>query len=117
GGNHHHHFSHCIICLCTQNPTIFSCLRSCFADFLTTPTPPLIVSMLGWANNKLLLAPSRLCRLSALAVVRNRHSVGVIGVPFWKGQPKPGTDRAPDKLRQFGLLDLLQLIQPNVIDF
>lgn len=46
-----------------------------------------------------------------------RYSVGVVGVPFWKGQRKPGTDRAPDSLRAFNLLNKLKLVQSNVVDF
>lgn len=32
------------------------------------------------------------------------NSVGIVGVPFSKGQRKPGTDEGPDVLRDGGLL-------------
>ena len=52
----------------------------------------------------------------------NRHvsslpSIGVIGVPYWNGQRKPGVELAPDALRGYGLLHKLNVINPNVVDF
>ncbi|XP_032431240.1 arginase-1 [Xiphophorus hellerii] len=37
-----------------------------------------------------------------------QHSVGIIGAPFSKGQPKDGVECAPNKLRAAGLLERLQ---------
>ncbi|KAH9404803.1 Amino-acid acetyltransferase, mitochondrial [Tyrophagus putrescentiae] len=44
------------------------------------------------------------------------RSVAVLGAPFWNGQPKSGTELAPDALRANGLLNKLTAIQSNVID-
>lgn len=44
--------------------------------------------------------------------------IAVLGVPTWAGQPKPGTELAPDSLRHHGLMNKLNLIRPGrVFDF
>jgi len=45
------------------------------------------------------------------------YSIGVIVSPFWAVQTHLGTEAAPDALRGAGLLNKLQLIQPNLVDF
>ncbi|XP_035257486.1 arginase-1 isoform X1 [Anguilla anguilla] len=39
---------------------------------------------------------------------RNHHSVGIIGAPFWKGQPKDGVEKGPDLIRSTGLVEKLK---------
>lgn len=59
------------------------------------------------------LASARQCSSGA-----NRDlKIGVVGVPFWTGQSKMGTELAPDHLRAFGLMRKLNDISRNVIDY
>ncbi|XP_049941277.1 arginase, hepatic [Schistocerca serialis cubense] len=44
------------------------------------------------------------------------QKVSVIGVPFNKGQPKPGVSKGPQKLRDAGLIGALQSVNLNVQD-
>lgn len=37
-----------------------------------------------------------------------KSKLGIIGVPFCKGQPKGGVELAPDLLREKGLVKILQ---------
>ncbi|KAI1886944.1 hypothetical protein AGOR_G00200980 [Albula goreensis] len=39
---------------------------------------------------------------------RNHHSVGIIGAPFWKGQPRDGVEKGPDQIRESGLVEKLK---------
>ncbi|XP_036377040.1 arginase-1 [Megalops cyprinoides] len=39
---------------------------------------------------------------------RNHHSVGIIGAPFSKGQPRDGVERGPDLIRSAGLVEKLK---------
>ncbi|RUS84916.1 hypothetical protein EGW08_007326 [Elysia chlorotica] len=43
-------------------------------------------------------------------------TVGVLGFPFSKGQPKGGTELAPKELRAAGIVDRIQALGNNVID-
>ncbi|XP_035211533.1 arginase-1-like isoform X1 [Stegodyphus dumicola] len=44
-------------------------------------------------------------------------SVGILGAPFSKGQPKQGVDQAPDAFRKFGLIKELQSLGLDVKDY
>ncbi|XP_046918479.2 arginase [Dermatophagoides farinae] len=50
---------------------------------------------------------------------RTNSNIGVIGIPFWYGQSKLGTNQAPETLRSKGLIDKLSTCfgQNHVIDF
>ncbi|KAJ8284790.1 hypothetical protein COCON_G00036400 [Conger conger] len=39
---------------------------------------------------------------------RSHHTVGIIGAPFWKGQPKDGVEKGPDLIRSAGLVENLK---------
>lgn len=64
-------------------------------------------------------------RQLALTVKRNLHhhhhhpqrSVGIIGAPFSKGQPRGGVEGGPDRIRAAGLLHRLQLQGCTVKDY
>nr|XP_042896749.1 arginase, hepatic isoform X2 [Parasteatoda tepidariorum] len=47
----------------------------------------------------------------------NSSSVGILGAPFNKGQPKEGVEKAPDALRKLGLIKNLTQLGVNVKDF
>lgn len=50
-------------------------------------------------------------------VRRLESTIGVIGVPFGRGQPKSGVEKGPDALRECGLVKLLNNLHPErVID-
>ncbi|KPM03890.1 arginase, non-hepatic 3-like protein [Sarcoptes scabiei] len=60
---------------------------------------------------------SRLKCLFNRKLIKNFH-IGVIGVPFWYGQSKLGTNQGPDVLRSHGLINKLsELENRSVIDF
>lgn len=58
-----------------------------------------------------------LCSVATDFQWAHTYSVAVVGAPFWNGQFKPGTEQGPDSLRGFGLLNKLNQIQENVVDF
>lgn len=64
------------------------------------------------------LSTRLLARSSLLLNSRRAQStIGVIGVAFGRGQRKPGTEQAPDALRQSGLVKRLEALHPSqVID-
>ncbi|XP_062388513.1 arginase-1 isoform X2 [Sardina pilchardus] len=39
---------------------------------------------------------------------RGHHSVGIVGAPFWKGQPRAGVEEGPDLIRAAGLVEKLK---------
>lgn len=45
---------------------------------------------------------------SQLAGKEVKSNLGIIGVPFSKGQTKGGVEQAPDFLREKGLIDILK---------
>lgn len=46
------------------------------------------------------------------------NSVGVLGLPFWRGQKKNGTEFAPGELRKRGLLEAIETINDtSALDF
>lgn len=51
---------------------------------------------------------------------RSHHhapSVGLVGAPFSKGQPRPGVEQGPGRIREAGLVDLLKEQGCSVKDF
>uniref|UniRef100_A0A2C9M9J1 Arginase n=3 Tax=Biomphalaria glabrata TaxID=6526 RepID=A0A2C9M9J1_BIOGL len=46
----------------------------------------------------------------------NKETLGVIGFPFSKGQPRNGTEHGPNVLREAGIITSLQSLGVNVID-
>ncbi|XP_055006377.1 arginase-1-like [Boleophthalmus pectinirostris] len=44
-------------------------------------------------------------------------SVGLVGAPFSKGQPRSGVEFGPSRIREFGLVDLLRAQGCSVQDF
>ncbi|GIY31589.1 arginase-1 [Caerostris darwini] len=58
---------------------------------------------------------------SALSIRSNanrfHNSIGILGAPFNKGQPKEGVDKAPDALRKYGLIKQLQKLDLDVKDY
>lgn len=47
---------------------------------------------------------SLVARRSLCTGANRARSVGVLGIPMWRGQKKPGTDMAPAKIRKDGRL-------------
>ncbi|ELU03494.1 hypothetical protein CAPTEDRAFT_151997 [Capitella teleta] len=45
------------------------------------------------------------------------RDVGVLGVPFCKGQPRPGVAQAPQRLRDYGMLKKLETMGYRVHDY
>ncbi|XP_077994491.1 arginase, hepatic-like [Glandiceps talaboti] len=45
------------------------------------------------------------------------QDVGIIGLPFCKGQPKPGVINGPNVIRKGGLIDKIQHPQRNIKDY
>ncbi|XP_076123130.1 arginase-1 [Alosa pseudoharengus] len=47
-------------------------------------------------------------RLVLRTFTRGHHSVGIVGAPFWKGQPRAGVEEGPDLIRAAGLVEKLK---------
>lgn len=47
-------------------------------------------------------------RLFLRTFTRGHHSVGIVGAPFWKGQPRAGVEEGPDLIRAAGLVEKLK---------
>ncbi|XP_063046610.1 arginase-1 [Engraulis encrasicolus] len=47
-------------------------------------------------------------RLMLKTFKRGHHSVGIVGAPFWKGQPRAGVEEGPDLIRAAGLVEKLK---------
>ncbi|KAL4640134.1 arginase-1-like [Arapaima gigas] len=62
-------------------------------------------------------AGSFAARASLSACARAHHSVGVVGAPFWKGQPKDGVEKGPDFIRGAGLVEKLRKQGCTVKDY
>jgi len=56
------------------------------------------------------------CRQCHTFAVGNSN-IGVIGVPFYRGQPQPGVAQAPQKLRDAGILTKLEDMGYSIEDF
>ncbi|EDW78569.2 uncharacterized protein Dwil_GK16510 [Drosophila willistoni] len=52
---------------------------------------------------------------SSTGLVEPEHSLGIIGVPFAKGQSKQGVELAPDLLRQSNLRQVLQAAHDRLV--
>ncbi|XP_034947567.1 arginase, hepatic [Chelonus insularis] len=48
---------------------------------------------------------------------KKNRKVGIIGVPFEKGQKKHGVERGPDAIRRAGLLEELKILELDVQDY
>ncbi|XP_014665222.1 PREDICTED: arginase, hepatic-like isoform X2 [Priapulus caudatus] len=46
-----------------------------------------------------------------------RRGIGIVGVPIWHGQPNPGTQWAPKRLRETGVIGGLQRLGWHVNDY
>ncbi|XP_077993033.1 arginase, hepatic-like [Glandiceps talaboti] len=45
------------------------------------------------------------------------HDVGILGLPFCKGQPKPGVRSGPGAIREAGLIEKIQFLERDVKDY
>ncbi|XP_028288003.1 arginase-1 [Parambassis ranga] len=66
---------------------------------------------------QLALTVKRTCRLHHRYYHELQRSVGIIGAPFSKGQPRGGVEGGPDRIRAAGLLSRLQHLGCAVKDY
>lgn len=73
-----------------------------------------IISVLSKTINAQQITPCRKC-VHTFAV--GNSNIGLVGIPFYRGQPQPGVAQAPQKLREFGIISKLETMGYDVEDF